>query len=414
MKDNTIDFFGYLLILLYSVLSFAPHFFLIIPSIIKYVLVVLVVLFLLLKTHFFRTVKGYSFSCISVLLFSLYILIYKGLGVSSSTIGNIYNQISFFVFFTIALYLNAYCSKKQIGILVLLLSIVFFATVIKSISQYIAYGDLLETLSDEELVQLGFVNSTPFNTSVFITLCFILYYILNSGKKVFNLFLIAVSGFLIFYLFYCGSRGSIIIMLLALFVFLPIIRVSQKDKSSTLVSLLFCLFLFVLILLFSNRILDALISISPDRLADRFRDLKQASTQGISDHSFSGRVGLYRVSLNSFLRNIGTVLFGIGDHRGSIDGVITYAEAGIGGHSEILDSLARWGIIGCSMIVYVIVGIKRFWQSFSYSFSTHLQIIFLFVLFIICCFVKSVFHPMIGCAVFILPLYFLNLKEGVH
>ena len=90
-------------------------------------------------------------------------------------------------------------------------------------------------------------------------------------------------------------------------------------------------------------------NIQSERLAERFNDLLDFKKSGgdvnkISEGSLSERLMLAKTSLNSFFSSPISILIGIGDHTTSFGGDLI--KSGVGGHSEFIDVLARYGLVG--------------------------------------------------------------------
>ncbi len=92
--------------------------------------------------------------------------------------------------------------------------------------------------------------------------------------------------------------------------------------------------------------------IDSDRITSRLEIFTSSGDVGESSTLMS-REHLWLVSINSWLQDPLTFLFGIGDH----DWVQLGSEekSGIGNHSDILDVLARYGILGASVFYSSII-----------------------------------------------------------
>lgn len=347
---------------------------------------------------------------VPVLFISIIILAYKAFGFSTAAMGNLFHQLAFFSMVFIGLYIGYYFPIKQKLLMFFLLSLVLVADIVNNIFLYSSFSslygvdmDTVSQLMDGEVV----VGGTPFNTtSIFAFAAFYFIFLNVKGKKI-RILALCSALVSMYYMFFCGARGTVILLDLFIIIMLPLLKLQEKSSLGKALSIIvYAVFAFIIIVGIDT-LLDFMISISPDRLAERFLDIKQTTKEGVSDSSFSGRFGLYKVSINSFLDSAKSFLFGIGDHRGSMAGELSYAAAGIGGHSEILDNLARFGILGACFVFPIYKYAYRWYVDFFESRILKKQVQYIFIAFIICSFVKAVFMPTVGCVVFVmLPLAF--------
>jgi len=407
-QTNKANLFIFAVIALYALMSLGPHLLSFIPRIVHYIICFALLFYFIIQGLLSSSNIGRKV-LIAMLLFIMLIWLYYVFSYTTASIGNVYNQTSFLLFIPITLYVERYFSKSQKKILLALLFYVIIISVFKSIQQYTFYGEMVRLLSDEELENKGFINSTNFNTSILLIFGTLFMVFLNINSGLLKVFILSFEVLFFFYLFFCGARGSVVLALLVFLFLLPFIKYSGIN-ATVKTFLISALILFFIVFLFEkNFIFDFLISISPERLSDRFLDLKQTANNGFNDNSLSGRYGLFAVSLRSWLNNPISFLFGIGDHRGSFNGMLSYADAGIGGHSELLDSLARWGLLG-GILLYVIL--KSVYLKSKILFEAKIlsrQSIAIYSLFIYCFVFKSVFYPNIGCSFFLMTFLIFDI-----
>lgn len=349
---------------------------------------------------------------LTILLITVMLFLYKCLEVSSCEWGNIYNQISFLLSIYYFLFIEKELTYRQKRFLVIYFFTLTLYLIGDNIRLYSIYG-LAELNSDieYELIETNY-GGTTFNTVcfVFFTSCYFVF--LNTKEKIKKILSICACLFSFYYIFYCGARGTVVILTLFVITILPLIKKLEKNKRAKPILLSISLLFLLLLLIDYTFILDFFISISPERLAKRFIDIRTTTQEGLSEDSFSGRYALYGVSLNSFLNGFDTFLFGIGDHRGSVSGLFTYQEAGVGGHSEILDTCARFGLLGIVLFsCYFKLAFKKFYSLFKDSVRKE-QVKYIIIGLVMCFFVKSILHPNIGFAIFVfLPLSFMLINK---
>ena len=137
-------------------------------------------------------------------------------------------------------------------------------------------------------------------------------------------------------------------------------------------------------------------NIQSERLAERFNDLLDLKKSGgdtnkVSDGSLSSRIALAQTSLNSFFSSPISILIGIGDHTTSFGGDLI--KSGVGGHSEFIDVLARYGLLG-AVVFYKIM--KNYYLTLkrlttSRSILKYINVIFFII--ILTGFLNNIFQP---------------------
>ena len=122
------------------------------------------------------------------------------------------------------------------------------------------------------------------------------------------------------------------------------------------------------------------------------------------------RENLWLVSIKSWLSNLLTFFFGIGDHRASED-ISSVAKTGIGNHSDLFDTLGRYGLIGSLLIMNIFrLSFKHILSLFDKS--RKLQVMVIFMVLILYGFTKGIFVLGVGCALFlILPIISILLQK---
>lgn len=341
-------------------------------------------------------------------IFALVIIFisYRYIEKSSCGWGNLYNQMTFF-FNIIYLTFVIQCTdlkKKRMLIIYFFLLMVYL--IIDNILIFSRYGFSILKYEQEGLIGTNY-GGTTFNTTCFffLTACYVVF--LMEKKKWPKI--VAGAGCLLafIYIFFCGARGTVVLLSLFVLITIPIVKTAKKRRTIKLLFIAISLCFFVLLFM-SETIIDILIDISPERLSMRFKDIKMVSQVGLNDHSLSGRYGLYWVSIESFFSGIDSFLFGIGDHRGSMSGLLSYEQAGIGGHSEILDHCARFGLLGIIVVSIIFKNLYNYLIRLD-SIKRLTNIFYCVVIaFVMCASVKAVLHPNIGCAVFLMtPLSFM-------
>lgn len=350
-------------------------------------------------------------------LFIIIIFFYKFIGISTAAIGNYFNQLIFWLFIPVLMFVARYFSVSQKRVLFWALSIVICINIISNITLYSVYGDLFDNMYqlDSSAYEGLNIGGTPFVTCVLLWLCLSLICGLYDKRKLVAIFFFASVFLSTYYQLFIGRRGSVIIIGLIAIAFILLIKLSggSKKKRRLWGSVLF--FVTALVLLNGDFLLKTIASVAPERLADRAEDLLDTSHKGVSEDSFSGRAGLIELSLNTWTDNIGNFFVGKGDVRPDEDerGGAAYERTGIGGHSEFADTLARYGIVGMILVLLIYYRFYKYVKRLFMSRELKMQWLCLFWVFIILSITKGVFLPEIGCVFFlIIPLSGFIIKDN--
>ena len=335
---------------------------------------------------------------ISVFLFSFLVLFYKIIGYSSSGLGVMLMQISYFA----AIFATIYCVER-IGIkhvlllfyvLVGIVSIALFQDVV--LNRTYNYEMLLSNF--DEMEEMGsYIGWTAFSTMILFLYCISLLIFLNNPRKSVKIFYAIIMVLSLYYLFFCSMRGTIVVLLLLATALMLYSKYSRKNTFFRIMGIVIIVLLVMVWLFAPDILLNAMVNYSPnERLAQRAYDIQQSYEFGLSENSFSGRFGLEMISIRTWLRDPLTFLFGIGDHRISDYGVQGFAMTGIGGHSEIIDSLARFGVVGFSIISVAFYYISSYIVNLFYDKIVKKQVRIIIVIFLLAALTKAVLFHIIG------------------
>lgn len=405
-----------LLILILAVISITPILSARIPTIISAVIFgLLMVLIMWHEKGRIAFAHSQSTMIISASLFVILILFYKIIGYSSAQIGNSFQQILFFSGIFEAAYISKNCTvenKKKLFWAIWIVSVfnildnIRLGIIYPNASVYAANLDLFPYLRNTN------VGSTVFNTYVliFYDINMLLFLTIKERKKK-CLFGIASLASFVFLTFY-GLRASIVVLMALSTVALIITRDSQKNSRKGLISAIVLLLIGLFIIVFYDKLLAVITSLLPDsRLSTRLAELAKFSLQDLGEDSFSGRFALVKESIQTFTSSIRSFLFGIGDHR-SAGGYSGFISSGIGGHSELIDALARFGLLGFSLII---LPFSSYRKHLEYTFTgkrCYQQILIIYYVVITCMLVKSYFFPSVGVVTFILlPMTYSIINE---
>ena len=348
-------------------------------------------------------------TCLS--LYFILVFSYKLIGVSDASWGNYLLQGLFFVPIILILISHNILHQKLIVCLFIAILIVVVFNIINNIRLFFLYPEMTisnMSMKEEDLQALNMGDSyfhtlslLFFNVSILLTL---------NGRSIIvktgMLLCAIISG-----VYICGFclKASVVVYFFLSIVLLLLAKRFHKPQKIILVCFISALIIYLFVCLFKTEIVQFVIANSPDeRITIRLITLIDSDNTLANQDTVDGRSELYFLSLKTWLSNPVNFLLGIGDHRALSD----VESTGIGQHSEILDSLARYGIIG-GYFLWVI-----FKKSFKFIISlfdnsVKSQVRAIIIVFIMCGFTKCVFSPSIGCVLFILlPLSSFFIKDS--
>lgn len=343
-------------------------------------------------------------------IFILFCIIYKILGISSAEMGYCVSSPILFFAPIIALVIIERCeSQSQVRFIFHFISLVIAINVLDSIRltytlrlEDVVYQRLAETIAEENgatNLNLGgsmFVNMVVFYTDV-------MFFTLMKSKKLLEkiIFLLYfVIG--VYFIVMCSLKASAVLLLLVSVILMYLAKKGERKFNRMIVLSFIVVGAFFL---FRDEILNFLIStIDSTRVSSRISAF--LTTSEVSDSStFMARQNLWMVSLQSWLGNATSFVFGIGDHAWN---EFSSTEAsGIGNHSDLFDVLGRYGILG-GLLLYSSITILHNYLRKKYGLSYKYEILSFFILIILMGLTKKFFvgQP----AIVIVILFPLSLK----
>lgn len=346
-------------------------------------------------------------------LFIALMFMYNFLGVSDTSLVSYTVPISFLLIMLMTPYVPILRKKKSWKWLFYAMVIVMLLNVISNIYLCIRYPEInlattREDMSEEMLANLN-VGSTRFYsfTLFFFDVCFFVF--LNCKEKMMKYFMLISSIITAIYIcVFCLKATVVVYFLLSIGFLFFARRKRQQTKSFFAVVGIIGLLVMLLVMNYTDDIISFIVSVSPsERLTVRLVTLLDADNAAASSVTLTNRTDLYMLSVHTWLSSPNAFLFGIGDHATTYD----LAATGIGHHSDFLDSLAKYGLVGLLLLYYILArSFKNIVRQFDNRYKIQLYIIFF--IFILCGFTKAIFLPGVGCVMYLLlPLTSIVLEN---
>lgn len=356
---------------------------------------------------------SFNMAILWIAIYFMYILSYKFIGLSDVIFIKYIQQAFFwfpFVFYMFYEKERDYGKKKLfINVLLAVICISFIWTDIT------IYRDPRSTMMVNrvggEQYLLTNVGETPYS---FMGALIFLYslYMLRSGRKhgerLVYIMLIISSACMIILM----QRTITIIVLAAGIVYERYkSKVYNKGIVKNMVWKGVIIIVLLLVFLQYNNIVKLITPMIPStKIVDRLNEIGRIFFGGsamVREYSGSARINLFWVSIHTWLSSLAHFLFGIGYLNSSDLSSFSY----VGGHSDLLDSLARHGIIGTMILLAAFFSTFRFLYCSIKSRSRYLILVFGLIFVMYGCVAGFLDIPAIGVAMFLIIPTGLQIKQ---
>lgn len=329
--------------------------------------------------------------------FTFYVLLtslYRILGVSDNYWGNSMHEFSFFLCFVMLLLLCNSLVNNKCRWLFWVISAILIFNIGENIVLSIMFPQINEYrphVDESLLTTINAGDSTFYTMSMFFAaVCFFVF--LNTKEKIIKYLSLSAVVISSVYILGYSNKGSNVVYLLLLLFLLYQAHKSRLGKYMFISIFLFGLLLLVIANIFKEDIVNLILAVSPsERLSTRLITLIDPHNINADQVTVSGRTDLYLLSIKTWLSSPITFLLGVGDVRDVLNPELT----GVGQHADILDTLARYGVVGFSLFVIMI---KRMFHFIKLLFDKKLriQVSVIFFVFILAGCTKAVLVPNIG------------------
>lgn len=349
-----------------------------------------------------KNVQGLLFNKVSIWWFAyLFLCIFMVLaGFSSTNLNYVISRLPIYLIPALGYFVIRHYNRKEKIILLTAFFVIYFANLVYNIFLGIQIPGIFEELeSTEESIEFGIMMNIA--STSFIVVGYWLIGVLLIGtlvirqKKWKTICLLFVAP-IAYYMLFQNTRGTAILLLMAEIVGLFLAYNEPKNIGNRRLYYVFSIAMLAIVtlILFIPLMSWILENIQSERLADRFNDLLDFGKSGgdtskVSEGSFAQRMLLAQTSLNTFLSSPLSILIGIGDHSQAFGGDLI--KSGIGNHSEFIDVLARYGIVGA----FVFYKIMRSYYAMLSELTTKRMLLkyvnVIYVIFLLSGFFNNIF-----------------------
>ena len=332
---------------------------------------------------------------------------YSFLGISSISLGVLIHHLFFFICILTMLLYPTLLSEKQCKWTFLLVVFVILFNILDNIRLCIIYPEILALVNrfrDNPLGVLINIGGAKFYDGVlFFYIISLLFFLNSQDKKYKRISFVCAIVSAVFIFGFCLKATTLVYAALSTF----LLYFARRAKTIRKFAYKICgpaLLLYIIAFLFSDFIVDMLFSLfSSERLAQRLAFLIDSENSPSASGTVDARSNLWMLSISTWTESIQNFFFGIGDHTVDWERQSAYS-VGIGKHSDLFDSLAKYGLLGMSVLSLF------FYHYFKYVCSIFkeeykIQIIVVFLMFFIVFITKVVFFPELGFMMFVfLPM----------
>ena len=360
--------------------------------------IVIMWIFILPNITYLRQ-KSFSQLLFGVIIFLTVIFAYRFIGISDAAWGNYMNQLAFYSCILLMPLLTKIRYSKLLlwllwGIIVInVLTNIWLSYLYPSINSARFY-------QDEEFLHSINAGGPSFYMMVlfFFNICYFVF--LNCKRKLLRiLMLISCILSAVYILGFCYKGITVLCFLISVIVIYYAKHSKNTSNFIVLTTSGFALCLLI-VFLFADEFVELIKALSPhERLTARLVGLIDSSDieADAGSHSATSRTALYLLSIKTWLSDVTSFIYGIGDHRV----LFGAAKTGISQHSDLLDALPIYGLIGLFFIWFILKNAFKIIISL-FDNEYRVQIASILLIFVIYGLVEKIFHPMGAVSLFLL------------
>ena len=329
-------------------------------------------------------------------------------GKSSAVIGNYFKAMKFYQTIVIYLFAIKYYSKKFCDVLSKSIILILGGNLIYNVVMYFTTSNYLDYTGRSERITADATNifNTMYATAIMlfsgVCISILLYRNIKKSIKIFALIFLVLS---VFYTIVIAERATNLLLMIAMFGLILSVKFFGVNKAVKFVIFVIVMGFFAVIIyitILPNLLLFFGDIIKSDRLSRRILSIHEVITGGDINNvrgTLDTRYHLMSTSIDTFKASASNFLFGIGNHMyNTVDEAFTL---GIGGHSQLIDMFAKYGILGGGLVIGIIgSSFKKIKRMLCQEWFIYFLIIFM--IFIVRSVLGNTFEPEIGLVVFVL------------
>lgn len=367
--------------------------------------------FIPLSLSFFWLIHSFIIKSMGTVLFTqcskwwiayaIVALIMIFLGRSATNINFFISRLPYYIIPIMGYFVARHYNVKELKLLVAFISIVFFANLFYNIGLWNVMPEVFEEQESTEVsIQYGIMMNladTQFVAVCMFVIGVVFMLFMNTTGLLRRMFYVSIGLVCGFFILFVNSRATTALlfgvmtlgMIMALFEPHKV-NVRPYYLKMSLFLIIVGSFIAVPLLIWILQNTESV------RMVERLEDVisfskSKGDMNSLSEGSMAQRLALAQTSLNTFFSSPLNMLIGIGDHTVSFG--MNLHKSGIGGHSEFIDILARYGIIGAFVFIGILKSYYKSLKSLSSDRSIIKYVNIIFFVFIIYGFLNLVFLP---------------------
>ncbi|MEK3901317.1 O-antigen ligase family protein [Paenibacillus sp. FSL R7-0179] len=368
-------------------------------------------------------IQSYLSNRVNIALFVLicfwipYVFILRLVGFSTSDWGNFFVYALFWFSYVAFCFYNGVLNVKNKMIIILAIIMIYAFNAIDNMRLLLLYPNGNKLINFYDVYKQYNIGGTTFAFE--LSLCALICQLLMLNQTKYKKIVFGAYTINLIYLFaFSGKMTSIVLFIcasLAMLITWKINRFKKNERILLLIGFIITLLLSLFFLPYIFRLFGD--SVASHDLSKRFYSLanflEKMYTGNLVIDEYLVRIDLAKLSLETF---ISSPIFGIGKHFANqqMYGLNAVYSVGIGSHSELIDHLAVYGIVGLVSYLFIF---KKYFVTLLYKCTTTInrdlyKIIIAFVVFY--SILNNSFSMGVGILLFIMLPFVLDIiEEGI-
>jgi len=316
-----------------------------------------------------------------------YAIILRVIGFSTASWGNYGIYVLFYYpLFVFAIYRHILNDKEK-HCMVNFIMAVALLNMLYNICFLIRHPGANQELNFSDMYAGCNLGNSDFTFVIMLVLIIYLYYAIH-GRIIY--FLAVVLG--CFYLVISSKTTALLVFLIITYIIFVEKFAAKIEKRQRI--LIECLGIILPLLLYKPVLIVMSHFISNQYIVERLNALIVGDTSSV----YLSRAGLAKISFHTFLNH---PVLGIGYVKADFS-KIDYVTTGIGHHSEFIDHLGRYGLIGAVAYIFIWYNYFKTFNSYSGTKKDHYAGIMIFIAFMMYSLLNNSMDAMSGVVIFYL------------
>ena len=296
-------------------------------------------------------------------------IVYRGIGFSSADIGNYAIKFLILTSVWMGVFVDHFLDEREHKSIVLFSGFVIWVNIVYNVIVYSTHPELkgvstttqffLKEYGNWNIATTAFYYLVAFQAINYLSMSFLA---LNNKEKSHNSFLCLLSSLFIF--FYSNTATIIITYLFIVLFFLSFVREKSFYNRVLICMIIFVLVVMAILLIQSSGFMgNSFFDIFGQKVATRITVLSRWLSGKLDqeDLTYLARFDFITLDIKTWLTGFRSFIFGNGYHTVESSSADLSALAnGDGGHSMLIDLIARYGLLGLVFDVSLIIACFKY------------------------------------------------------